>query len=188
MLSRTRFHLPASDGGPAWTVDVRLWGDDNGEVVAHLYRDGIHQSSSTLPAAFAIPGGVIEVEASGYGLKRCHLRLDDGRERQLVPDPVTAEGRRARLERKHPGVSRLIGLVSFAVLVVALVLGIPQIAEQITQIPPVAERVGTFTSPISLPGWFNTGLVVAALLASTERALRLRYHWLLDGGLFDGED
>lgn len=60
--------------------------------------------------------------------------------------------------------------------------------EQISSIPPVAERVGTFDSPVALPAWFNIGLTVAALLASTERALRLRYHWLLDGGLFDGDD
>ncbi len=34
----------------------------------------------------------------------------------------------------------------------------------------------------------NIALVVATILASTERALRLRYNWLLDGGLFDGDD
>ena len=39
-----------------------------------------------------------------------------------------------------------------------------------------------------LPGWVNITLTVAALLASIERALRLRNHWLLDGGSFDGED
>ena len=84
--------------------------------------------------------------------------------------------------------SRTIGFVSWAVLVVALVLGVPQIVEQISQIPPVAENIGTFTSPIHLSGAVNVALIVATLLASTERALRLRYHWLLDGGLFDGDD
>ncbi|WP_261987675.1 hypothetical protein [Microbacterium sp. 4-7] len=73
-------------------------------------------------------------------------------------------------------------------LVVALVLGVPQLVEQITQIPPIAEAIGTFESPIHLPPWANISLVVGALAASTERALRLRYNWLLDGGLFDGED
>ena len=113
---------------------------------------------------------------------------DDGATRQLTPHPRTAEGRRARLDRRHPALSRGIGLLSLLILVVALLLGVPQIIEQITHIPPIAERIGTFTSPISLPSWFNITLVVAALLASTERAMRLRYHWLLDGGLFDGDD
>ncbi len=134
-----------------------------------------------------MPGGTVEVVASGYGLKRCHYVTHDGAERQLVPDPASAEGRRARLERDHPALSRAIGLVSVAVLVVALVLGAPQVVEEISQIPPVADSVGSFTSPIRLPAAINVPLLVATLVASTERALRLRNHWLLDGGLFDGE-
>lgn len=171
-----------------WSVDVRLWGDSDGEVRAKLYRDGLQHAVSKLPAAFPVPGGTVEVVASGYGLKRCHYVTEEGRERQLVPDRASAEGRRARLERNHPAVGRALGVASVVVLVVALVLGLPQIAEQITQIPPVAENIGTFTSPVALPASVNIGLTVAALLASTERALRLRYHWLLDGGLFDGDD
>lgn len=189
-LSRALFHLrlAAPDGRQeTWSVDVRLWGDDNGEVIADLYRDGLHQARSKLPAELPVPGGRIEVVASSYGLRRCHYVGDDGEQRQLTPDPASAEGRRARLDRRHPGLSRTIGLVSFAVLAVALVLGIPQLVQQVTEIPPIAERVGTFTSPIQLPGWFNIGLVVATVVASTERALRLRYNWLLDGGVFDGE-
>jgi hypothetical protein len=158
-------------------------------VRARLYRDGRHQATSKLPAELPVTGGAIAVATSGYGLKRCHyVPHDGGPERQLTPDPASAEGRRARLEREHPAASRTIGFVSWAVLAVALVLGVPQIVEQISQIPPVAERVGTFTSPIHLTGAVNVALVVATLLASTERALRLRYHWLLDGGLFDGDD
>lgn len=171
-----------------WSIDVRLWGDSDGEVRAKLYRDGLQHAISKLPAAFPVPGGAVEVVASSYGLKRCHYVTEAGQERQLVPDPASAEGRRARLEHNHPALGRALGVISVAVLVVALILGLPQIAEQITQIPPVAERVGTFTSPVALPAWFNIALTVAAILASTERALRLRYHWLLDGGLFDGDD
>lgn len=190
-FSRALFHLSlTSEGGQqeVWSVDVKLWGDSNGEVVAHLYRNGQHEARSKLPAEFPVTGGTVQVIASGYGLKRCHYVTEDGTERQLVPDSASAEGRRARLERERPGVSRFIGVVSVAILVVALVLGVPQLIEQITQIPPVAENVGTFTSPFRLPGWFNVSLLVATLVASTERALRLRYHWLLDGGLFDGGD
>lgn len=191
-FSRTLFHLHlvGEDGRPEeWSVDVRLWGDkDDGEVRARLYRDGRHHATSKLPAEFPVTGGTIEVAASSFGLRRCHYVRDDGAERQLEPDPASAEGRRARLEHDRPGTSRAIGLVSWVVLAVALVLGVPQIAEEVSQIPVVAENVGTFTSPIQLPAALNVGLVVATLLASTERALRLRYHWLLDGGLFDGDD
>ncbi|MGW4798552.1 hypothetical protein ACWEPC_39655 [Nonomuraea sp. NPDC004297] len=47
---------------------------------------------------------------------------------------------------------------------------------------PIAENLGTFASPIHLPRWLNISLAFGAALASTERALRLRYHWLLDAG------
>ncbi|MFC7877807.1 hypothetical protein [Isoptericola sp. NPDC057391] len=191
-LSRALFHLDlVGDGGAPerWSVDVRLWGDsDDGDVRARLYRDGVHVATSRLPAEFPVTGGAVQVDTSSYGLRRCHYVTPDGRERQLEPDPASAEGRRARLERDRPGLSHGIGVVSWVVLAVALVLGVPQIVEQISQIPPVAERFGTFTSPVRLPAALNVGLVVAAALASTERALRLRYHWLLDGGLFEGEE
>lgn len=192
-LSRALFHLDLADdsdgdGPQRWSVDVRLWGDgDDGEVRARLYADGTHRATSKLPAEFPVPGGTIQVVASSYGLRRCHYVTGAGLERQLVPDRASAEGRRARLERRNPGLSRTLATISVAILLVALLLGLPQIAQEITQIPPIAERIGTFTSPIQLPSWLNVGLVVATLVASTERALRLRYHWLLDGGAFDGE-
>lgn len=190
-FSRALFHLTLPNAlgvTETWSVDVRLWGDDNGEVIAQLYRDGRHHATSKLPAAFEVPGGTIEVVASGYGLKRCHFVADAGAVTQLSPDRASAEGRRARLDHDHPVLSRAIGALSFVVLVVALVLGIPQIVEQVSMIPVVADNLGTFTSPIQLPLWLNIALVVAALVASTERALRLRYHWLLDGGLFEGDE
>lgn len=190
-FSRSLFHLRlagASGSVEVWSVDVRHGGDSNGEVWAKLYREGVNQARSKLPAAFPVPGGTIEVVASAYGLRRCHYVAHDGTTRQLVPDPASAEGRRARLGQNRPGVSRAIGLISAAVLVVALVLGIPQLVETITSIPPVADAVGTFVSPIHLPDWLNIALVVGAIVASTERALRLRYSRILDGGFFDGEE
>ncbi|WP_404436851.1 hypothetical protein LG322_00690 [Microbacterium aerolatum] len=190
LFSRTLFHtrIVEEDALPhTWSVDVRLWGDSNGEVIAQFYRDGVNVAASKLPAAFTAPGGTIEVVASGYGLKRCHFIAADGSETQLSPDRASAEGRRARLDREHPTTGRAIGAVSFIVLGVAVVLGIPQIVEQITLIPWVSENIGEFTSPVQLPAWANISLLVATLVASTERALRLRNHWLLDGGLFDGD-
>lgn len=181
-------HLIEEDGQRhTWSIDVRHGGNSDGEVLANLYRDGLHHARSKLPAVFPVPGGVVEVVVSGFGLKRCHYVSDGGDERQLMPDPASAEGRRARMDARHPVLSRAVGLLSIMVLVIALVLGIPQIVEQISSIPPVADRFGAFTSPVTLPVWLNVTLLVATLVASTERALRLRNHWLLDGGLFDGE-
>lgn len=191
LFSRSLFHLRLdgiAGASEVWSVDVRHGGDSNGEVWAKLYLNGRNHSRSKLPAAFAVRAGTIEVATSSYGLKRCHYVRDDGTSRMLAPDPASAEGRRARLDRAHPTLSRTIGIVSVAVLFIALVLGVPQIIEDITRIPPIADAVGTFISPIQLPAWTNISLVVAALVASTERALRMRYSWILDGGLFDGGD
>lgn len=190
LFSRSLFHLRrrSSDGAPdVWSVDVRHGGDSNGEVWVNLYRDGRNQARSKLPAAFTIPGGTIRVATSGFGMKRCHFISDDGTTRILTPDPASAEGRRARLDQTHPAVSRAIGVASVVVLLLGLVFGVPQIIEDITRIPPVADAIGTFVSPIRLPFEVNIALLVATLVASTERALRIRYNWILDGGLFDGD-
>ena len=176
-LTRVLFHLSLDEPDGArrlWSVDVRLFGDSDGEVRAQLYRDGRQHAVSRLPAAFPVPGGAVEVATSTYGLRRCHYVTDDGREHQLVPDPASAEGWRSRLQHERPHLGRAIGIASVVVLVVALVLGLPQLADQVTSIPFVAAHVGTFTSPIALPRWLNLMLVVAAALASSERALRLR--------------
>lgn len=191
LFSRSLFHLHLAGEGSApqtWSIDVRHGGDADGEVRARLYLDGVNQARSKLPAAFAVPGGTIEVVGSAFGLRRCHYVTYDGTERQLMPDPASAEGRRARLERTNPRLSRAIGTASVTVLAVALVLAVPQGIEQLTQLPPIAERMGTFPSPVHLPAWANTALLLATLVASTERALRLRYNRILDGGLFDGGD
>ncbi|MEI5583560.1 MULTISPECIES: hypothetical protein [unclassified Agromyces] len=191
LFSRSLFHLRLVGEGGApeiWSVDVRHGGDADGEVRARLYRDGVNQARSKLPAAFAVPGGTIEVVVSGFGLRRCHYVTPDGSERQLMPDPASAEGRRAHLERTNPGLSRAIGVASVSVLAVALVLAVPQVIEQVARVPAIAERVGTFTSPVHLPPWANISLLLATIAASTERALRLRYSRILDGGFFDGDD
>ncbi|WP_330175429.1 hypothetical protein OG875_19045 [Streptomyces sp. NBC_01498] len=184
-LSRVLFHLRLTGGDgrrTVYTVDARRGGDNGtGEFKADLYLDGRHHAHSGLPAVFPVRGGTIEVRMSAFGLKRCHYVTAEGTEHQLVPDPASAEGHRARLAHAHPTLSRWIGSFSATVLVAALVLLIPQIIEPLSAIPPVAERVGTFTSPVRLPLWLNITTVAATLTASTERALRLRYSRLLDG-------
>ncbi|MDT0318010.1 hypothetical protein [Streptomyces millisiae] len=182
---RALFHLrlTGDDGRQAlYAVDVRHWqNQSSGKVRAHLYLDGRHHAECRLPAVFPVPGGTVEVAMSAFGLKRCHYVTTDGAERQLVPDPRSAEGRRARLDRAHPMLSRGIGALSTIVLGIALALLVPQVVEAISQVEPFARRVGTFTSPVDPPGWFNAVLALGTAAASTERALRLRYSRLLDG-------
>ncbi|QIK10858.1 hypothetical protein G7Z12_37185 [Streptomyces sp. ID38640] len=186
MTFRALFYLRlTNDDGrqTVYAVDVRHWqNQSSGEVKAHLYLDGRQHAQSKLPAAFPVPGGTVEVRMSAFGLKRCHYVTAKGAEHQLVPDRDSAEGRRAHFDRAHPALSRWIGLLSSIVLVIALALLISQLIETVTQVEPVAQRIGTFTSPIDLPVWLNITIGAGAAAASMERALRLRYSWLLDGG------
>jgi hypothetical protein len=122
------------------------------------------------------------VKKSAFGLKRCHYVTADGTEQRLQPDRVSAEGRRAHLDRAHPALSRGISVLSTIVLLASLAVLVMQLLEKLTQPAPIAVHIGTFTSPVTLPAWLNIAIGVAAALASTERALRLRYNWLLDGG------
>ncbi|MFI6373647.1 hypothetical protein [Streptomyces sp. NPDC050546] len=186
MLTRALFHLRLmNDGGRQtdYAVDVRHQNRSDGYVKAHLYLDGRHHAVSRVPAVFPVPGGTVEVRASNFGLKRCHYVTVEGAEFPLVPDPASAEGRRARLDRSHPALSNGIGFLSLTVLGIGLALLILQLAEQITRDPEgLAQYVGTFVSPIDLSAAANAVVGLVTVAASTERALRLRYNWLLDGG------
>ncbi|MBB4713446.1 hypothetical protein [Streptomyces luteogriseus] len=165
-----------------YAVDVRHGqNQSSGRVRAHLYLDGRHHAECRLPAAFPVQGGIVEVSMSDFGLRRCHYVTADGTEFPLEPDPDSAEGRRARLDRAHPALSRGIGFLSALVLVTALALLVPQLVGPLTQVEAVSRHVGTFTSPVRLPTWLNIAIGLATLAASTERALRLRYSRLLDG-------
>ncbi len=145
-----------------------------------LYVDGVQVHRANLPAAFPVPGGVIEVAASPYGLSRMHVVSEDGQERVLQPHPHSLEGLRARFAQRFPGISRVIGVAAVLVLLGGLALFVPQLLELVTRTEVVAQYVGTFTSPIRLPEWANTALLVAGILAALERALTLRNHWLID--------
>lgn len=165
-----------------YAVDVRTsTEDDDGEPRAHLYRDGALAVQSRLPAKFAVEGGVIQVTMGTYGLRRMHYVAPDRSERRLTPHPRSAIGRRLRLEHAHPVASRWIAATSIVLLVIGVGMNVPQLVQVLTEIPPVAERFGTFVSPIQLPLWLNITLGVGAALASMERGLRLRYNWVLDG-------
>lgn len=173
--------LPRQSDTTNYAVDVRLSGDQAGDQgKAHLYRDGRHVAASELPSAFPIEGGVIEARLGAYGIRRMHY-VDGKSEKQLSPHPRSAVGLRMGFEHRHPGASRWISVVSVALLMVGVGVNAPQLLETLSQVPSIAERVGSFHSPISLPSWLNLVLGVGAVLASAERGLRLRSHWLLDG-------
>jgi hypothetical protein len=184
LLSRSlrTLTLRTADGAvTTYSVDVRRAGDaSDGEVRARLYRDGSLLAYSRLPARFVVPGGHIEVAVGTFGLRRCHYVPAGGGEVPLTPDPASAEGRRARLHRERPRVSRVVGLVSTAFVLAGLCVAVPQIIQEISQVPGVADSIGTFTSPIR-PSPVGTVLIaVAAVIGSTERALRMRSSWLDD--------
>ncbi|GAB3475007.1 hypothetical protein [Nocardiopsis coralliicola] len=184
ITGRSLFSLapePAAGRLGTYTVDVRHLGDaKHGEPAADLYLDGRRHASALLPAVFPVEGGEIEVAMGGFGVRRCHFATGGG-DYPLTPDPRSGEGRRARFDRSHPAASRLIGAASWVLLAIGVVANLLEAAVPLSQIPPVAERFGTFTPPFDLPLWLTIALGAGAALGGAERALRLRYHWLLDG-------
>lgn len=185
VLQRSMFHLELTDETETshlYNVDYDQFGWDE---KVHLYRGGQHIAASGLPAAFPVPGGAIEVATSTFGLKRMHYVSEDGVARQLTPHSGSGEGLRARFGSRYPTASRWLGIISLVILLIALILGVPQVVEVVSGLDIIADRFGTFTSPIHLPAQVNTTLTVAAILASIERALRLRYNWLLDSDMTD---
>lgn len=190
-----RTQLGTHAGGRHYVVEADFF--DMGEKCL-LYRDGQQIAWARSPAVFPLddlpsppqstetgyspPGrdARIDVHMGWYGMRRAHFVTAAG-ERQLVPEPGTAEAWRARFDRDHPTASRMISTASFLVLVTGLVLSIPQLLELVTRADWWAHLTDwRFTSPISLPPAVNTVLGVAAICAGIERGLRMRYHWLLD--------
>ena len=187
MLARSLFYAPlkTSDGNAKlYAVNVNYFDWDD---KADLYLDGVHHAQANLPAEFPVEGGTIEVSASTYGLKRMHFVDRTGKARVLKPDPASAEGLRARLAQRAPGISRWIGILAVVILLTLLPFGLLQLAEIITHTEFAQQYVDPFTSPIRLPDWATTPALVLSILAAIERALTLRNHWLIDmdTGWFD---
>jgi hypothetical protein len=192
LFARSLFFLELADHdgiSHTYAVDVRYLADaktrkqhDNGEgkAPAALYRNGVQMSRSNVPTAFPVPGGVIEVATTAFGLKRMHFVSETGAERALRPHPRSQEGLRARFGQRFPRASALIGAAAVVILVVALVVNLLQGVEVLTHSPVMAEKVGTFTSPIHPPTWANATLIVAGTLSALERATRLRHNRFLD--------
>lgn len=181
VLSRSVFRVRLADGVAGereYAVAVAHFDWD--DKVA-LYRDGRQYLVGTQPVAFPVPGGVIEVALGTFGVTRMHLVPDDGGpERVLEPVRHSAEYWRAVLDHRYPVLSRWLARLAVAVLLTGLVLLVPQLLELLSGWDLLAEQLGGFSSPVSLPSWLNGTLGVAGMLASLERALSLRNHWLLD--------
>ena len=107
-----------------WTVDLDYF--DFGEKL-HLYRDGIEVEVQKSPARFELgQSAAIEASIGLLGMRQVDLVVE-GEATTLTPVDGTAEAWRLRLARERPETSRLIGAISWAVLVVVLVYEIPQL-------------------------------------------------------------
>jgi hypothetical protein len=157
IVARGRFET--RHDGHLWTVDLDYF--DLGEKL-HLYRDGIEVEVQKSPATFSLgDGATIEASMSMLGMRQVDL-VADGRKTMLTPVDGTAEAWRFRLHRERPGVSRLIGAVSWVVLVVALVY-----------------EVCLLVGVVGGPAGAGVAIGIAAFAAAVERALRLKSsRWL----------
>jgi len=183
ILSRSLFALELLDGSGhhhLFEVDVRHSADSTTtRSPVSLYRDGAQVARANLPATFTVPGGVIEVATSQYGLKRMHHVTDDGAERVLRPHPRTQEGLRARFGERFPRTSTLLGAVAVVVVLAAGAVTLLQGIDTVTHSPVIAQHLGTFTSPIRLSTGGTIAVGLAGALAATERALTFRSRWLI---------
>ena len=169
LVSRGRFE--AHHRGHVWTVDLDYF--DFGEKL-HLYRDGVEVEVQKSPAKFDL-GQTAAIEASMglLGMRQVDLVVE-GEATTLTPVDGTAEAWRLQLARERPETSRLIGAISWVVLVAALVYEVPQL------IALIGSAVGAdFDSPVTLPGAANFAFGILALAAALERALRFKSNrWL----------
>jgi hypothetical protein len=158
--------------GHSYTVQVDYF--DVAEKV-HLYRDGARIATEKSPARFELDGGAtIEAQMGLLGMKRLRL-VEPGRETQLQPATGTAEAGRAAFERDHPQASRVIGVLAWVILVIALIVEIPEL------IRLAGDALGfEFDPPIQLPPLALGALGVLALAATLDRALRFQHNRLLD--------
>lgn len=160
-----------------YTIVCKYWVED---YTAELYKDNRHIATSKLPAVFPVIGGVIEVGLGSYGLNRMHYIDEEGVSYRLQPDPRSLRGLRMRFDKSFPQTSRFIGIIAIVILLFSLALGLPQIAETLSQIPWIEENIGTFTSPVTLSFWTNIAIGSLAAISGIERSLMLRKHWLID--------
>lgn len=178
---RSTFSIALKDGDHEddllreYTVDVDYFDWD-----IRLYTDGVQTAVGSYPVRFPVPDGLIHADLSLYGAQRMHYEPDVGEPVLLKPHRHSLEGLRAAVDRRHPLASRIISWTAIATLLIGLAVFIPLLVQRISEIEWVAENIGTFVSPINLPGWLNGTLLVAGIFAALERALTIRSHCLID--------
>ncbi|EZH64615.1 hypothetical protein DH09_18980 [Bacillaceae bacterium JMAK1] len=180
ILTRSVFYLKLKgeqDEKLIYAINYSYWADD---YEVDLYRDGKHVASSKLPATFPVYDGVIEMAIGSYGFSRAHYVPNHGESYPLLPDRQSVRGLRLRFHKRFKKISTVIGIIAALTLLASVFLSLPQLIEYLSEIPWIKENIGTFVSPVSLPGWANVTLITAGILAATERALMLRSHWLID--------
>jgi hypothetical protein len=154
LFFRSLFDLELQDqtGSHLYEVDVRHMANSTTRTSpTSLYRDGIQIHRANLPVTFPLPGGVIEVATSQYGVKRMHLVRDDGAEHVLRPHPRSQEGLRARFGERLLRTSTVIGAVAVAVLLAVMAVGVLTGLEALTRIEIIAQHTGAFTSRSTSP-------------------------------------
>lgn len=173
MMTRSVFYLNQ------YAVEVYFFRFEDNIMV---YRNGrqVAKGTESLKYEVAETGGQIEIALSDYGVKRMHYKEDTGQEQMLIPDKQSAEGLRYRFGQRFPRVSKWIGWIAVAILLASVVLWIPQIVGLLGEWAILESYIGGFESPVQLPAWLNTTLVVLSLLAVIERTLTVKYHWLID--------
>lgn len=140
-----------------------------------LAVDGVVTAVSPSPARFKLDQGLkIETATAGYSFEYGHLY--DGKTRyNLQPASWTIEARRRQLAQRFPLVSRSIAVISWIIVLAALLIESPQLAAWLLGL------MGTsFVPPINLPGFADALLMGTALIAALERATRLDHLSLID--------
>ena len=165
--------------GASYVVEVDFF--DPGEKVK-LYRNGILAEVKRSPARFLLDEDTaIKAAMSLYGMRQAHILERDKPDRALSPLPGTAEAARQRFDQEHPMLSRMIAIISWAALVVALVTQIPNaingISNGLTALGfPLEFSIPTF----ALPAWLNAALTFLGIAAGLDRGLRMVHNPLLD--------
>ena len=168
-----------SFGDDRFVIDTDFF-DWNEKI--HLYRNGIAIETQKSPASFDLGNGArIEAEMSLYGMKRVHLIGANG-ESPVMLDPVegTAEHWRFQLDQRFPLLSRVIGVGSIIVLILAIAIDLPPFINMILH---HLERIGfphwqIPTLPISGP-WLGFWAIFG-VIAAIERGLSMKYNPWLD--------
>jgi hypothetical protein len=161
----------ADHGGHSYAVEVNYFDFDE---KVHLYRDGTRIETKKSPARFETgDGAVIEAAMGLLGMKDVKLVSQTG-ETTLRPAAGSPEARRASFDRRHRTASRLIAVLAWLILVVAVVVDVPEL------ISLVGDVVGfEFDSPFNLPRPVIAALGILALVAAIDRALRFKHNrWL----------